>query len=185
MGLANNRFFNAPFYERKVPVLAFVNFFVDIFTNSTLIVPIVAWLLAQILKTLINAAVNKTFNLSRLVGDGGMPSAHSATVMSLAVVAGYNAGFDSALFALAMIFAVVVMHDALGVRRETGKQAVSIMQMVEIINNYIVEKDEEIKVEKLKVLVGHTPLQVVAGAILGTVVAVLYIVIFPVLLGVG
>lgn len=158
--------------------MVILNFLLDLVTNSALVVPIVSWLIAQILKTLINAAVNKTFNLSRLIGDGGMPSAHSATVMSLAVTVGVEAGFNSHLFALAMIFAIVVMHDALGVRRETGKQAVSILQMVEIINNYIVEKDEEIKVEKLKVLVGHTPLQVVAGAILGGVIAIIYTLIF-------
>ena len=160
--------------------MAFINFLGDIFTNGALVVPILSWMLAQVLKMLINAAVNKTFSVSRLFGDGGMPSGHSATVMSLATVIGLHPeyGFGSVTFAIAMLFAVVVMHDALGVRRETGKQAVSIIQMVEIINNYVVEKDKEIKVEKLKVLVGHTPLQVVAGAVLGALIAVIYAVVF-------
>ena len=152
---------------------------IDIVTNGALIVPAVSWIFAQILKAVIDAAVNKTFNISRLFGDGGMPSGHSATVMSLATVVGIQEGFDSAVFAVAMIFAVVVMHDAIGVRRETGKQARMILSMIDVISEYIDEKDKTIKVEKLKVLVGHTPLQVVLGALLGVVIALLYVFVLP------
>jgi acid phosphatase family membrane protein YuiD len=143
-------------------------------TNDVLLVPAFAWFTAQMLKVLINGIVNKTFSAERLVGDGGMPSGHSATVMSLAMMCGHNAGFGSVEFGLAMIFAIVVMHDALGVRRETGKQAVSIIEMAELLNEFFSEKDEKIKTDKLKVLVGHTPLQVVCGALLGFIVFALY-----------
>ena len=145
-----------------------------IFTNAYLLIPIASWAIAQILKTIINAIMNKKVELSRLVGDGGMPSGHSATVTSLAVLCGLKAGFGSAIFAIAAVFAVIVMHDALGVRRETGKQAVSIIKISELLNDYLSEHNPNLKTDKLKVLVGHTPLQVLCGALLGAAVAVVY-----------
>ena len=148
--------------------------FLKIFTNPLLMIPVVSWAIAQILKTIINAIMNKKIELSRLVGDGGMPSGHSATVTSLAVLCGLRIGFGSPTFAVTMVLAVIVMHDALGVRREAGKQAVSIIKMAEIINDYFSEHDIKLKTDKLKVLVGHTPLQVVCGSILGAVVAIVY-----------
>lgn len=148
--------------------------FVQILTNTTIWIPALAWVIAQIVKTAINAGINKKMSFSRLVGDGGMPSGHSATVTALAVMCGFEAGFDSVVFALAVMFAIVVMKDALGVRRETGKQAESIISIAHLLNEAMVEKDEEIKTEKLKVLVGHTPLQVVCGAALGLVVVIVY-----------
>ncbi len=155
-----------------------MNVFMQIITNSTLFIPALSWIIAQILKTIINAIVNKKMAFDRLVGDGGMPSGHSATVTSLAIMCGFNAGFDSVAFGLATIFAIVVMHDALGVRRETGKQAVSIIKMAEVLNDYFAEKDEKIKTDKLKVLVGHTPWQVVCGSLLGAAIAIIYQLIF-------
>jgi acid phosphatase family membrane protein YuiD len=151
-----------------------IEHFLALIKNGALIVPTVAWLIAQLLKATIDAAVNKTFRLSRLFGDGGMPSGHSATVMSLATIVGLTDGFDSITFAIAMVFAIVVMHDAIGVRREAGKQARMILSMVEVLGDYLAETDKKIKDEKLKVLVGHTPLQVICGALLGFVIAVLY-----------
>ena len=112
-----------------------MNILMDIITNPVIIVPGCAWIIAQILKCIISAIVNKKFSFDRLVGDGGMPSGHSATVTSLAVMCGIVNGFDSAVFGLASIFAIVVMHDALGVRRETGKQAVSIIKIAELLND--------------------------------------------------
>ena len=146
------------------------------FLNPMLIVPACAWCVAQIIKAIVNAIVNKKFSFDRLFGDGGMPSGHSATVTSLAIMVGLmdKGGFTGAPFAVATIFAIVVMHDALGVRREAGKHAVSIIGIAEVLNNYFSERDEHIKTDKLKVLVGHTPLQVVCGALLGLAVAVLY-----------
>ena len=145
-----------------------------IFTNAYLLIPIISWAIAQVLKTVINAIMNKRIELSRLVGDGGMPSGHSATVTSLAVLCGLKSGFGSPIFALAAVFAVIVMHDALGVRRETGKQAVSIIKISELLNDYLSEHNPNLKTDKLKVLVGHTPLQVLCGALLGAAVAVVY-----------
>ena len=79
---------------------------------------------------------------------------------------------------MATVFAIVVMHDALGVRRETGKQASSIIEMAGVLNDFLSERDEEIKTDKLKVFVGHTPWQVVIGSLLGIVIAIVYSFIF-------
>ena len=155
-----------------------MNIFMQIITNPVLFIPALSWVIAQILKSIISAIVNKKFSFDRLVGDGGMPSGHSATVTSLAIICGLVNGFNSATFGLATIFAIVVMHDATGVRRETGKQAVSIIKMAELLNDYVSEKDEVIKTDKLKVLVGHTPLQVVCGALLGAVISIGYYLLF-------
>ena len=154
--------------------------FLNILTNPVLLIPGAAWITAQILKTIINAIVNKRFSFDRLVGDGGMPSGHSATVTALAMMCGFEAegGFGSVEFGLAMIFAIVVMHDAMGVRREAGKHARSIISIVEQLNDYFSEHDDKIKTEKLKVLVGHTPLQVIIGSLLGALIAILYEVLF-------
>ena len=148
--------------------------FLKIFTNPVLLIPALSWLIAQVLKTVINAIMSKKLSLSRLVGDGGMPSGHSATVTALATMCGLTEGFNSVSFGIAMILAIIVMHDALGVRRETGKQAASIISIAEVINDYFSEHDANIKTDKLKVLVGHTPLQVLFGALLGCAVSVAY-----------
>ena len=145
-----------------------------ILVNPVLLIPACSWMVAQVLKTIINAIMDKKFSLDRLVGDGGMPSGHSATVTSLATMCGFVKGFDSVEFAIAMILAIIVMHDATGVRREAGKQAVSIIKIAELLNDYFSEHDEHIKTDKLKVLVGHTPLQVVCGALLGVAISVAY-----------
>ena len=158
-----------------------MNIFLDIVTNPVLFIPAISWVIAQIMKAIINAIVNKKFSIDRLVGDGGMPSGHSATVTSLAIMCGLTSGFDSTVFGLATIFAIVVMHDALGVRREAGKHAISIIEMAEILNDYLSEHNEKIKTDKLKVFVGHTPWQVVCGSLLGACIAIAYHLIFVVL----
>jgi len=152
--------------------------FKDLISNHVLIVPLVAWALSQILKTLTYLLVEKKLDIKRIISDGGMPSAHSATVTSLMVMCGWNAGFGSALFALSTIFAIVVMRDAVGVRRETGKQAASIKELATIVNRAFLDKNAEVRTENLKVLVGHSPLQVVFGSILGFIVSIAYILIF-------
>ncbi len=149
----------------------------DIINNDVLIVSLAAWLIAQIAKIVINAIVTKKFDIERLVGDGGMPSGHSATVTAMALMTGFRCGFSSPVFGLAMVLAIIVMHDATGVRQEAGKHARSIIELADIYNEYIAEDDEELKLEKLKTLVGHTPLQVVCGAGVGIVVVVLYLLI--------
>ena len=98
----------------------------DIFKNDVLMVSFSAWLIAQLIKIIVNAIINKTFSLERLFGDGGMPSGHSATVTAAALMIGLHQGFASPLFGLAFIVAIIVMHDACGVRYETGKHANSI-----------------------------------------------------------
>ncbi|MBP5261809.1 MAG: divergent PAP2 family protein [Clostridiales bacterium] len=138
--------------------------------NSILITGLCAWILAQILKTFTYLIVNREFKLERLFGDGGMPSGHSATVTSVAVMTGLSQGFDSPVFAVAAILAIVVMHDAMGVRLETGKQAKAINDMQEFINK--MSGKELTDEEKLKEFVGHTPLQVCMGALLGIVVGI-------------
>ena len=127
---------------------------------------------------LINLVIERKLSLERLFGDGGMPSGHSATVMALATVCGWTQGFGSAAFAISFILAVVVMHDACGVRRETGKHAASIKELAEALDSLVRERDYAVKTEKLKVLVGHTPLQVFFGAMLGITVAIVYIILF-------
>ena len=145
----------------------------QLFSNMILISGVVAWASAQVLKTITYAIVNRTLDIRRLLGDGGMPSAHSATVTAIAVATGFEEGFDSAVFAVAMMLAFIVMHDAMGVRLETGKQAKIINEMIKLV--YTEDMTPE---ERLKEFVGHTPMQVIFGFLLGVVVD---IVIFAVL----
>ena len=149
------------------------NSFELIFTNKILITGLVAWCVSQVLKTLIYVIVNREFKLERLVGDGGIPSSHSATVTAVATMIGLTSGWDSPLFALAFIFAVIVMHDARGVRLETGKQAKVINDLTELIETLVGQ--DLTPEDKLKELVGHTPLQVLSGFILGVIIALIMI----------
>jgi acid phosphatase family membrane protein YuiD len=130
----------------------------------------VAWVLSQVIKTVIHLILNKKIVWERLVGDGGMPSSHSATVTSVAVAAGFTAGWDSPVFAVAVFLAIIVMHDARGVRRETGKQAVVINNMLEFFEK--MGAGDVTPEQTLKEFVGHSPLQVAAGAVLGFAVAI-------------
>ncbi|MBR3681317.1 MAG: divergent PAP2 family protein [Clostridia bacterium] len=154
-----------------------MQYITDLLTNCTLWVPIMTWIIAQLTKMIVNLCVEKRFDLERLIGDGGMPSAHSATVSALMAIVGWGCGFGSAYFAIATMFAVVVVHDATGVRREAGKHATSILQIVESLNGLIEEKDEKIRTERLKELVGHTPLQAFFGVLLGWVVVTVFLLI--------
>lgn len=150
----------------------------DILKNDILIVSLTAWLLAQLIKIIINAIVNKTFSIERLFGDGGMPSGHSATVTACALMIGIHEGFASPLFALALVLAIIVMHDASGVRQEAGKHAQSIMDITNVINqylDYVNEEDNKLRNEKLKTLIGHTKLQVLFGALTGIGVVLVYL----------
>ncbi|MBR1813355.1 MAG: divergent PAP2 family protein [Lachnospiraceae bacterium] len=145
---------------------------VALLQNRILIAGILGWAAAQALKTIIYTIMNRSFNAERLVGDGGMPSAHSATVTAIAVSAGMIYGFGSFEFAISAILAIIVMHDAMGVRRVTGKQSEVINELMDI---FVAEHPEEMLTdEKLKELVGHTPLQVAAGFLLGFVTALIY-----------
>ena len=149
---------------------------IDLLTNPVLITGVSSWFIAQVIKTILYAIVNKKLDWGRMVGDGGMPSGHSATVTSVAVIAGLIYGFGSFEFAVSAILAIVVCHDAMGVRQETGKQAVLLNELTRIIE--ILSTDELPEV-KLKEFVGHTPLQVYTGASIGILNACLmYFVVF-------
>lgn len=144
-----------------------MTFFAELVHNHLLVNALSGWAAAQILKTIINAITNRSLDWSRLIGDGGMPSGHSATVCALATTAGLEYGVGSGIFAMAVVLGVIVMHDAMGVRMEAGKHAQALNRLMEVMNS---DRDSE---EKLKELLGHTPLQVLAGGILGIAVALL------------
>lgn len=144
-----------------------MQFFEELIHNDILVAASLGWFTAQVLKAIIYVLVNKNFNPERLLGDGGMPSSHSATVMALVTSTCIYYGVGSFEFAVSFILALIVMHDAMGVRRETGIQAKVINNMMD----WFTELDSDIPVEeKLKEFVGHTPLQVLFGALLGIVV---------------
>lgn len=137
--------------------------------NKILISAVLGWTIAQVLKTLIHLYFTKSFVAERLVGSGGMPSSHSATVCALSTAALIQYGVQSYEFAMASIFAIVVMYDAIGVRRETGIQAQIINEMMDLFNSMNKELSRE---DKLKEFVGHTPIQVLVGAILGILIGI-------------
>ena len=149
------------------------NFFDELIHNRVLVCAFCAWTIAQIVKCIIYMITHHELRLERLFGDGGMPSGHSATVTAAAVSALWCFGIGSFEFAITFIFAIITMHDAMGVRLETGKQAVILNEMMEIFT-----QDEDNKVvfhqDKLKEFVGHTPIQVVAGSILGCIIAIVF-----------
>lgn len=136
-----------------------------ILQNTPLWAAIIAWAAAQGIKIILTLIVDKKFDASRIVGTGGMPSSHSSFTMALSFSIGKYYGFDSPLFAIALIFSFVTMYDAQGIRRAAGKQA-------EILNMLILEHKIP-DVDELKELLGHTPLEVAAGALLGIVIGLL------------
>ena len=149
---------------------------IDFVTNPFIIAGISSWLLAQIAKFFIYAIVNKTFDISRLHGDGGMPSGHSATVGGLAMMCALICGFDSPQFAIAFVLATIVCHDAMNVRLESGKHAEILNDIVEWFNETMKAGFTE---EKLKEFLGHTKLQVYVGVLLGALNAIgLYFLFF-------
>ena len=143
--------------------------FSEIIHNKMLITPLVGWFVAQTLKTIIHSVVNRQFTAERMVGGGGMPSAHSATVCSLATITALTYGVSGYEFAIAGIFAIVTMYDAMNVRWETGKQGRVLNDLIAAFNKLTKEKIGPDKA--LKELIGHSPLQVLMGALLGIAVA--------------
>lgn len=144
-----------------------------IFQNPCLMPAMVGWGTAQILKVLLNLVLLRKLDVTRFVGAGGMPSAHSAFVTALSVSMGLNYGFDSAYFAIAAALATVVMYDAAGVRRAAGKQAAKINSII----RHLMEKSSDYQdtEKQLRELLGHTPLEVVAGALLGIIISILWV----------
>lgn len=135
--------------------------------NYLLSVALTGWLVAQILKTIINFILLGKFSAERLWGSGGMPSSHSSTVCALAVAAGRYAGTQSPIFAICVIVAAIVMYDAMGVRRETGEQAKILNQMITDWMDAESFRNPILADKKLKEMVGHTPFEVLGGAVLG------------------
>lgn len=158
--------------------------------NVVLIAAASAWLAAQIIKTILFVAKNGRFNAERIIGAGGMPSSHSAFVCTLSITTARVCGVTSTEFALAMALALVVMYDACGVRREAGQHAREINRLRKIVDQLddeVVEKiNDELDVEEedlenesdsekeLKVLLGHTPFQVICGALLGIIIGMAF-----------
>ena len=139
----------------------------EIITNKCIYIPFLLWFGIQTFKVVYDLIVTKKFNFKRILGAGGMPSSHSAVVMSLAVLIGKSYGFSSPIFALALIFAFVVMYDAAGIRRAAGKQASLLNKIVETPGLSGIEVSE-----KLVEVLGHTPTQVIVGATIGVIVAI-------------
>lgn len=141
-----------------------MDWIIDWITNPYIFVPMCSWAVAQVLKMIINLCITKKLDISRLFGDGGMPSGHSATVAALATTCALHFGTGSVEFALSSVLAIIVCHDATGVRQETGKQAILIDEIIKSFDDLLKERLPEVKLKKF---VGHTFLQVLAGISIG------------------
>ena len=139
-----------------------------LFENRILVASFIAWAIAQLTKTIYELIRYRELRLNRLVSSGGMPSSHSALVMGLATATGRIAGFDSALFAISLVLAVIVMYDAAGVRRAVSIQARILNQMIDEAF-----QGKPFAEKRLRELIGHTPTQVIVGGLLGIGVAFL------------
>ncbi len=142
---------------------------ITILDNKILIVAIISMLAAQLIKFVITAVSNKKIDMRILTSTGGMPSSHSALVMGLVVAIGFEKGLASIELAIAVVFAMIVMYDAAGIRRAAGKQAKILNKMMDQLDS-----GQDIREEQLKELLGHTPIEVVVGALLGVFIAVLF-----------
>lgn len=145
-----------------------MNYFVEFSKNYIFWTSAAAWLIAQSIKVALGVWREKRFNFRWFTGAGGMPSSHSAGVSALSTAVGVTYGFDSALFAITLTFTLIVLFDAQGVRHASGRQAEILNKMLEDI--YWKKKLDE---DKLKELIGHTPVEVFAGALLGIIVSLL------------
>ena len=141
-----------------------------LFTNYCLMSAVAGWFIAQILKVFTGIFRLRDFSVRAMMfGTGGMPSSHSASVVGLATSVAVKHGFESPLFAIAALLCIIVMNDAVGVRRETGKQS----KALNLILKDLFSDSHEVADENFRELIGHTPLQVVCGALTGFVVAML------------
>ena len=143
----------------------------ELLSNTVLVSAVTAWFVAQVLKTLIDLWYTKEFSIERMWGSGGMPSSHSATVCALMISTAFEYKVSSFEFAVSFVLATIVMHDAMGVRRETGRQA-KLLNLI-LDSDFMEIKGIEDFEKRLKEFVGHTPLQVFMGAVLGIIIAVI------------
>lgn len=141
--------------------------------NHVMFAGLLGWFLAQALKIPIHYIVEKEWDIHRFHGSGGMPSSHTSMSVAATVLAGALHGFDSPLFGLGLVFTSVIMYDATGVRRETGRQATIINRILDMV----LVKGEPISDVELKELIGHKPIEVACGALLGLAIAGVYILI--------
>ena len=145
-----------------------MNNLIGFIQNKYIYIPVLLWFGIQLFKLIYDLVTTKKFNFKRIMGAGGMPSSHSAVVTCLATLIGKSEGVDSIMFAMATIFAMVVMYDAAGVRRAAGKQAHLLNKIIETPGLTGVEVQE-----RLVEVLGHTPLQVIVGAAIGIIVGIL------------
>ena len=146
-----------------------MNVFLQIVTNKYIYIPILVWFFIQSFKVIWDLVETKKFNFKRILGAGGMPSSHSAVVVTLATMIGKDYGFNTPLFALSVIFATVVMYDAAGVRRAAGKQATLLNKIVNTPGLSSLQVQE-----KLVEVLGHSPKQVFVGALIGIIVGAIF-----------
>lgn len=142
--------------------------FISFIQNKYIYVPFLLWLFIQMYKVIHDLITTKKFNFKRIVGAGGMPSSHSAIVTSLTTLIGKYQGVDTPIFAVSLVFALIVMYDACGVRRAAGKQAEILNKIIQTPGLTGVQVSE-----RLVELLGHTPVQVLVGALIGIVVGVI------------
>lgn len=145
-----------------------MNNFTGLIQNKYLYIPLLLWLFIQLFKVIYDLVTTKKFNFKRILGAGGMPSSHSAVVVSLATLIGKDVGVDTPLFAVSVILACIVMYDAAGIRRAAGKQAQLLNKLVETPGLTGVQVTE-----RLVEVLGHTPIQVFVGALIGLVVGII------------
>ena len=153
-----------------------MSFFEEFFSNLPLLSAILAWAVAQLIKGVLYGAMNHGLSFDRFFGSGGMPSSHAAAMCAFATAAAFRFGVGSFEFAVAFLLAIIVLYDARGVRFETGKQAMAILAIVEYLKKTAEDAkkaEHQLSLDQtLKELVGHTPLQVLAGSILGILIGI-------------
>ncbi len=145
--------------------------FQQLLDNRILTASVLAWFTAQVLKVLLTLIIDRKLDWTRLFGLGGMPSSHTSVVVALAIGTGLRMGFNSSMFAITAVLSAITMTDAAGVRRAAGKQAAVLNKVVQDI----IAHGGNVPDETLKELLGHTPLQVAMGALLGALIALIVI----------
>ena len=149
-----------------------MNFLKSFASNRIFQVAVLSWFIAQTIKVIHTLIVKRQIDFTRFVSSGGMPSSHASFVMGLTTAIGLIHGWNSTYFAISLCISLVIMYDAAGVRRAVGKQAIILNKMLEDMQH---KKKKIMTEQRLKELIGHTPVEVFAGAILGIIIANLMI----------
>ncbi len=143
-----------------------MNYINGLINNQVFVAGFFGWLVAQLIKVFSTVFTEKRLNISRIVGSGGMPSSHSSFVMAMSTAVGLINGWKSSIYGISLVFSLIVMYDASGVRRAVGKQAIILNQMIDDMY-----ENRPFDEKRLKELIGHTPVQVFVGAMLGVFIA--------------